>query len=278
LTLKVNTHRTAQRALGHEPEGLQQPCATFQLIESGQPIDPSLLPNTASNQDLTLVGTSPTFRHVARNALTGISALEEAKGATNDVSDLLKRGRELALQSAGSAISARERSSIDNEFKALRGEVARIAAATEFEGLHLTDGSMTALELQVGLGNTRSDRMTLELGDLTATSLGFFPAGAPPIGLGNTTAAHTAIAVIDIALQSVSRYRADFGQVQNRIESTLGTLQLYTRGLRGTLDPIENHYHASVTAQATKVFMFHHPQQAEKAQAEQIHRSTLRLV
>ena len=119
--------------------------------------------------------------------------------------------------------------------------------------------------------------MTLELGDLTATALGFFPVGAPPSALG-TPLRHIAIAVIDLALQSVSHFRSDFNRVQRRIESALGTLQSYTRGLHGVQDVVEDAYHAQVVAQSTRVMMVHHPKIAAHAQAAQMHRSTLRLV
>lgn len=278
MTLKVNTHRTALRALGRSRR--EQPTGQGMQEQSDEQSsrDPSAHPQSTVNMDTFLVGASPTIRIAEKNVLTGIGTLETAESATKDIKSLLERGRELAHQSTEELLSTRERSFLQNEFLELRKSVATIANKTRFEGIPLADGTMTALELQVGVGNTLKDRMTLELGDLTATALGFFPVGAPPIGLGNTTAAHTAIAVIDLALQSVSHFRSDFSRVQRRIESALGTLQSYTRGLHGVQDVVEDAYHAQVVAQSTRVMMVHHPKVAAHAQATQMHRSTLRLV
>jgi flagellin len=241
-------------------------------------LDPTLYPQSTTNTDTSFVGASPTFRLAEKNVLTGIGTIETADRASDDIAALLERGREIAHQSTQEVLSSRERSFLQDEFLELRKSVALIANKTRFEGIPLADGTMTALELQVGIGNTIKDRMTLELGDLTATALGFFPVGAPPIGLGNTTAAHTAIAVIDLALQSVSHFRSDFSRVQRRIESALGTLHGYTRGLHGVQEIVEDAYHAQVVAQSTRVMMVHHPVVAAQAQASQMHRSTLRLV
>jgi flagellin len=283
LTLKVNTHRTALRALGrsqrNEPrgQGLQEEHDEPEN-EQRRENDLSQHPQTEPNTDTSFVGQSPTFRLATKNALTGIGTIETAEGATHEVRTLLNRGRELAHQSTQEVLSSRERSFLQDEFLELRKSVVQIAQSARFEGIPLADGTMTALELHVGIGNTTRDRMTLELGDLTATALGFFPVGAPPIGLGNTTAAHTAIAVIDLALQSVSRFRSDFSRVQRRIESALGTLHGYTRGLHGVQEIVEDAYHAQVVAQSTRVMMVHHPAMAAQAQASQMHRSMLRLV
>ena len=288
----MNTHRTALRALGRsrrvEPrrQGMQRQQDDYPSeTEQSNPVEPASLgadpaqfAQTAPNTDISFVGQSPTLRLAAKNALTGIGTIETADSVTGEVTSLLNRGRELAHQSAQEVLSSRERSFLQDEFLELRRSVAQIAQTARFEGIPLADGTMTALELHVGIGNTTRDRMTLELGDLTATALGFFPVGAPPIGLGNTTAAHTAIAVIDLALQSVSRFRSDFSRVQRRIESALGTLHGYTRGLHGVQEIVEDAYHAQVVAQSTRVMMVHHPVMAAQAQASQMHRSTLRLV
>lgn len=284
MTLKVNTHRTALRSLGRSVterrhgQGAQSDAHTRDKSQGDEHHDPSNTPQTSPNTDLTLVGYSPTFRLAEKNVLTGIGTIEQAEGANSEIAHLLLRSKKLAQQSAGDALSSRERSFVQEEFLEIREAVAQIAGDTHFDGLSLTDGTMTSLELQVGIGNTKRDRMTLELGDLTATALGFFPIGAPPIGLGNTTAAHTAIAVIDLALQSITRFRSDFNRVQRRIESALGTLQGYTRGRTGLVQPVEDAYHAAVVAQSTRVMMMHHPQLAATAQARQMHRSMLRLV
>ena len=77
------------------------------------------------------------LRQAQRNTNDGISVIQTAEGATNEVADMLKRMRELAVQSSSDTLANSERAYIDDEFKQLTAEVDRIAAVTEFNGIDL---------------------------------------------------------------------------------------------------------------------------------------------
>jgi len=85
-----------------------------------------------------------------RNAQDGISLIQVAEGATNEVSNILVRMRELSIQAASDTIGDKERGFIDKEVQQLRSEIDRIAVTTEFNGTKLLNGSAPKLELQVG--------------------------------------------------------------------------------------------------------------------------------
>ena len=111
-----------------------------------------------------------------RNANDGIGMVQVAEGATNEVAELLKRMRELAVQSSSETLASTERNYLVTEFDELKSEMDRIAVTTEFNGVGLTrgtsSGSSTNLSIQVGLNGTANDRIQIDLSDLQATALG----------------------------------------------------------------------------------------------------------
>src|SRR5690606_13582651 len=98
-----------------------------------------------------------------RNANDGISMIQTAEGAMNEVGNILVRFRELSIQAASDTIGERERGFIDKEVQQLKQEVDRIAASTEFSGKKLLNGEGEVLEIQVGTNNNPSqDRFVFD--------------------------------------------------------------------------------------------------------------------
>ena len=163
------------------------------------------------------------FGQAQRNANDGVSLLQTAEGALGEIGDMLTRMRELAVQSANGTLGSDERSSLNDEFGALRSEINRIAAATEFNGIQLIDGSLSAgAAMQVGIQNVAiNDRISISLTDSDAIAIGL----SAPVVLTTATTSQTAIAAIDAAIQAVANQRGDIGAVQNRLTTTVNNLQ-----------------------------------------------------
>ena len=89
-----------------------------------------------------------------RNANDGISLVQTGEGALNEVSSILVRLRELSIQSSNGSVSAKDKDTLNEEFKSLVNEVDRIGRSTEFNGIKLLDGSSSAVSFQVGFGTT----------------------------------------------------------------------------------------------------------------------------
>lgn len=157
-----------------------------------------------------------------RNANDGISLIQTAEGALNESSDMLIRIRELAVQASNGTLGTAERNAINNEFTALKAEINRIAAVTEFNGTKLIDGSLsTGLSFQVGLNNSgTTDRITVSVSSAVATALGL-TAG---MTLSTSTGAQNSLGLIDTAISAVSTRRGDLGAIQNRLYSTINNL------------------------------------------------------
>ena len=183
-----------------------------------------------------------------RNANDGISLVQTAEGALNEVSSILIRLRELAIQSANGSVSGQDQDTLDEEFQSLVSEVDRIGRSTEFNGIKLLDGSSTSVSFQVGFGTTTGiDTLAVTLSPALATSLSL---NTLDIGSGGTTT--LAINNIDNAINSVSSLRGTLGAIQNRLGSTINNLAIQVENLSAAESRIRDVDVALETAQLTR--------------------------
>jgi flagellin len=221
------------------------------------------------------------LQQAERNANDGISVIQTAEGALNEVGNILIRMRELAVQSASTgSISNAERSFLQNEFSALQSEITRIAEATKFGGATLLDGSLSgttnALQFQVGIFNDAAvDRISLSIGDATASGLGIEAASA---AISTSQAAQNSLTVIDSAIAAVSRLRGDLGAAQNRLQSTINNLQASTENLSAANSRIRDADVAAETAALTRAQVLQQAGIAVLAQANLSSQAALALL
>ena len=227
MGLRINTNvssLTAQKNLAKTQSALER---SLDRLSSGLRI-------TRAGDDAAGLAISESLRaqirglaQASRNANDGISVIQTAEGALNEMSNILIRLRELAVQSSSDgSVSNAERSFLQNEFQALQSEITRIANATQFGGRTLLDGSLstTGLTFQVGIFNNASvDRLSLTINDARASALGVSSTQA---AVSTSAAAQAALTTINSALTNVSTIRGDLGDVQNRLQSTINNLNL----------------------------------------------------
>jgi len=148
------------------------------------------------------------LRQGIRNANDGISLINVAEGALNEQSGILIRLRELASQAATGTVGDTERATIELEFNALRSEIDRIAATTEFNGQKLVDGSLesgaaSSINIQIGIDSTADSRINLNtevnLSAITASSLTI-----DVLSVSTADAALTALDSINSAIATVT--------------------------------------------------------------------------
>ena len=132
-------------------------------------------------------------RQAMRNSNDGISIIQTAESASSEVTDILQRMRELAIQAASGTLEDEQRSYVQDEYDELSDEVSRIASETNSH--QLTDGTLTQITVQVGINNGTSSRISFELGELTTTVLGL----GTSVTLTSTTGASAALDTIDAA-------------------------------------------------------------------------------
>jgi flagellin len=107
-----------------------------------------------------------------RNANDGISLTQTAEGALSQIGDSLQRIRELAVQSSNSGNNASDRAAMNNEASQLIAEIDRVASNSSFNSINLLDGTYTSQALQVGVGNSASDRMVISIASAKSSALG----------------------------------------------------------------------------------------------------------
>ena len=155
------------------------------------------------------------------NAQDGISAVQTAEGALNEVHDMLQRMNELATKAANDTLTSKDRSYIQSELNALSTEIDRTSAATEFNNQALLDGTFTGKELQVGSETDSQNQIQVCIKQMSASQIGVQKTN---IAVSTHSAAKTAITNIKNALESVSTQRSDLGAIQNRLEHTIKNL------------------------------------------------------
>ena len=162
------------------------------------------------------------FTVASRNAQDGISLAQTAEGALSEVSNVLSRMRELAMQSSNGTLSAGDRQTLDAEYQAMLGEIDRIATQTTFNDINLLDGTVPggAVEIQVGIN--LAEVIDVTLGDMQVANA----AGLNLATTDITTAANAQalLSDLDAALTFTNTTRGDLGAQQNRMESALRSI------------------------------------------------------
>jgi flagellin len=153
----------------------------------------------------------------SRNAQDGISAVQTAEGALNEVHDMLQRMNVLANQAANDTNMSTDRDYIQKEMDALVSEIDRVQSTTTFNEQSLLDGSFTGKNLQVG--SEKGQSIQISIANMDSASL-----GVDSISVASFDDANDAISAIKGALESVSNQRADLGALQNRLEHTINNL------------------------------------------------------
>ena len=275
MSLTVNTNLSAMRAANALTISQGQLSQTLARVSSGLRVTKAADDAAGSAVAMNLSTQARSGRQAVRNANDGISVIQTAEAASKEVLHILDRMRELAVQSSSETLDDGERSYIDDEFEQLSDEVERIAQATEFNDLALADGTNTALTVQVGVTSGTESEVSITLGDLTASTLGV---GTGDVDLTAATAAQTAIDTIDTAIDSVNSIRADYGSVQNRLDSSIGNMTAYVESLTAAASQIMDADYAHETSEMTRLQVMQQAGVAALAQAKGINQSVVSLL
>ncbi len=216
------------------------------------------------------------LRQGMRNANDGISMIQTAEGAMNEVSNMLIRFRELSMQGASDTISNTERGFIDKEVQQLKSEIGRIAGSTEYNGTKLLNGEAGVLEIQIGLNNKPGeDRFLFDAG---ATSSTLDTLGVGGIAVASKEDAQGALEMVDVALNKVNENRSNLGALQNRLQSSINNMQVYDENLSNGMSRIRDLDIASESAELTKTNILTSAGISVLSQANQNPMAALKLI
>jgi flagellin len=275
MSMTVRTNVASMQAAGQLGKTQLHLSRTLERISSGYRINRAADDAAGLGVATALETATISQQQGIRNANDGISIIQTAESATNEVTDILQRMRSLAVQSASETLADEERSYISDEFVQLQSEIARIAAVTEFNGVQLNNGSITSLDVQVGINNNSQSRIAITLGDLTTSGLGV---GQTTINVLSVTGARTTLDTIDTALTSVNRSRSLLGATQNRLDSAINNAMIYTEALSAAESQIRDADFAIETSELTKLQILQQSGVAALAQAKNVNQSVISLL
>jgi len=261
---------TAQRHLNNSRAEMDQ---AMERLSSGKRINSAMDDAAGLTIAHSLDAKVTSLNQAARNANDGVSLINLAEGALDQVSAMLTRMRELAVQAINGTYSQTDRSNMNSEFGALSDEITRISDNTKFNGTAVI-GAAATLTFQVG--HTSSDTITLTTVDMGAGAIGsggYVSAQAIYAGTAasSVTKAQTALSVIDGAIQDVDGYRATLGATANRLEHSAANLMTRVENQMAARSRIEDADYAVEAANLARAQVL---QQAGTAMLSQANAST----
>lgn len=220
-----------------------------------------------------------------KNAQDGIAAINIAEGSANEISSVLQRMRELAVQSSNDTLTSTERAYTNTEFSALRSEINRIASVTNYNKQELISSTAGRFGIVNGTSNnnlwidanSRSgiDNITISIGTLTTTALS---ATLATRDLTTQANAVNAISEIDSALNSVNSVRANLGAYVNRLEHAVNNLMVSETNQQAAESSIRDVDFATETATYTRNQILQQSATAMLSQANMLPQSVLSLL
>ena len=275
MALTVNTNMAAMKASNTLNNTQGALSSTLARVSSGLRVTKAADDAAGQAVATNLSTQARSGRQAIRNANDGISVIQTAEAASKEVISILDRMRELAVQSSSETLEDDERAYIDSEFHQLSDEVERIAQSTEFNDIALAEGTNSALEVQVGVDASSNSRVSIALGNLSTTNLSV---ETSDIDLTAASSAQTAITTIDAAIDSVNSIRANYGAVQNRLESSINNMSAYVESLSSAASQIQDADYAHETAEMTRLQVMQQAGVAALGQARGMNQSVLALL
>lgn len=276
MGLRIATNIASQAVQKNLNEVSSQSQGWLTRLSSGKRITKSLDDTAGLAIASSLKAQTQGLRQATRNANDGIGFIQVGEGGLNEISNIVIRLRQLALQSASDTIGKKERLLLREEHNQLIEEIDRIAAVTTFNGVSLLSGtSDDILSFQVGAFSGEENRLSFDpsIYDARAATLGI-----EDTEIDDQESAIDAIEVLDEALSILNSQRANFGAIQSRLQSTVRNLETQTLNQDEARSVIEDVDVAYATSQLASTNVIKSAGIASLAQANSIPASALRLL
>jgi flagellin len=222
----------------------------------------------ATNMTTQIMGTDM----AVRNANDGISMAQTIDGAAEEMTSMMQRQRELAIQSLNGTYSAENRGAMDAEFNALSAELTRIASTTKFNGIEIMNTAVST-NLQVGWEDAANDSINI-------TTVGGTAIATAVTALGVDTSANAAAAItgLNTNLSTLSTARSGVGAVQNRLEYAVSNLQNLSENTSAARSGIQDANFAKESADLAKNQVLQQAGMSMLSQANQSSQNVLALL
>ncbi|MEW5971840.1 MAG: flagellin [Pseudomonadota bacterium] len=281
LVLRTNVSSlVAQRNLMNNTNAVR---SSFEKLSSGLRINRAADDAAGLSISETLKTQIRGNQKAVANAQDGVNILQIAEGALGVISENLQRIRELTVQAANDTNSTTERTAIKLEVQSRIDDIDRIARSTRSSNIYLLDGSRSTYFLQIGANSTATQN-TIDIANVLATATvgalsltNTVTAGAGGV-FENNTSCRNFLDDLDTALQRVNDRRAQLGALQNRLESTIESLNISIENLKSTNSRIRDLDIASESAVMTQNQILQQSALSVLAQANQTPTLALQLL
>lgn len=210
------------------------------------------------------------------NAQDGISLVQTAEGALNEVHSMLQRMSELSVQAANGTNDTTDRSSINDEIQQLKTEIQRVGNTTQFNKMNILDGTFSNGAnklLQVGANANQTIQIDINaLQSVVGSSL------KANLKTETATNAQSAIGVVQNSIEKLSKLRSKLGAVQNRLEHTVANLDNISENTQSAESRIRDTDMAEEMVQYSKNNILQQAGQSMLAQANQANQGVLSLL
>lgn len=223
----------------------------------------------------------------SENSSNGINFIQTTEGYLQETTDVMHRIRELAIQASNGIYSEEDRVMIQVEVSALVAEIDRIASSAQYNGMNLLTGRFakeTPVNRVTGsmwfhIGSNMDQRIQVYIGTMSATALGFIELGTErKISVEDPEEANHIIGIVDEALKTVNKQRADLGAYQNRLEMTVKGLDVAAENLQASESRIRDSDMAAEMVEHTKNNVLQQAGTAMLAQANNQSQNVLSLL
>ena len=218
------------------------------------------------------------MNQAVRNSNDGIALAQTAEGSLSEVTNMLQRIRELAVQSASETYSQSDRANLQTEVTALQAQITDVVGNSKFNGVTLFSGTAdVAVKIQTGTsGDAGKDQVSVNIGKLVDTTAAV--ANTIVVTGTNGDSARTALTAVDKALTEVAGVRAGLGASQSRLQSVVNNLTTNSTNLTDARSRIEDADFSSETANLAKAQILSQASTAMLAQANQSQQGVLKLL
>lgn len=210
------------------------------------------------------------------NAQDGISLVQTAEGALNEVHSMLQRMSELAVQASNGTNATQDRTALDNEVQQLKTEIERVGTTTQFNKMDILTGEFSSNnEKTLQVGANQDQVITIAISALTSTVGSALDA---TVKVGTASAAQSSITIIQNSITNLSALRSKLGALQNRLEHTVANLDNISENTQSAESRIRDTDMAEEMVQYSKNNILQQAGQSMLAQANQANQGVLSLL
>ncbi len=280
----INTNVASLRSQAAMVQNNQAMSKTMQQLSTGLRINSASDDAAGLSISTRLTSQINGLNQAVRNANDGISLLQTAEGATDEITNMLQRMRELSVQSMNGTYSSNDRTSMNTEFTQLYQEIQRVAKTTQWNGFNVLDGTLGGsgtVTFKVGSQQASSTIISATIKSFNPAASGATVSGMAGLKSGSISSVAGASAMLTAiinAISGVNSVRSTIGAKVNRLQFTVDNLTNISTNLSASRSQIQDVDYSMATANLAKSQVIQQAATAMLAQANQQPSTVMTLI